>query len=139
MSAARRDRLEAQLAALHSSAVPAALKPRLLRWQRYAALTGSAVALATNAPLSTADPTPLAHFGVTQNEPLLRSVKLAAAARRSKLFATAAAIDATKAALSQAPAISAGGVVSLYSTVNRIQPGSWVSIYGTNLAPGIAA
>jgi uncharacterized protein (TIGR03437 family) len=35
-----------------------------------------------------------------------------------------------------APSISAGGIVPIYSTVSKIQPGSWVSIYGTNLATG---
>ena len=34
------------------------------------------------------------------------------------------------------PAISHGGVVPVYSPVNTIQPGSWVSIYGSNLASG---
>ena len=37
-----------------------------------------------------------------------------------------------------APTISTGGVVTLYGTVNIIQPGAWVSIYGTNLAAGTA-
>ena len=32
------------------------------------------------------------------------------------------------------PAISHGGVVPVYSPVSTVQPGSWVSIYGTNLA-----
>lgn len=32
------------------------------------------------------------------------------------------------------PTIPSGGVVPLFSTVNTIQPGEWVSIYGTNLA-----
>ena len=36
------------------------------------------------------------------------------------------------------PSISPGGVVPLDSTVNTIQPGEWVSIYGTNLASGTA-
>lgn len=31
------------------------------------------------------------------------------------------------------PTITPGGVVPLYSTINRIQPGEWISIYGTNL------
>ncbi len=35
-----------------------------------------------------------------------------------------------------APAIARGGVVPVYSTVPTIQPGSWVSIYGTDLASG---
>jgi uncharacterized protein (TIGR03437 family) len=33
-----------------------------------------------------------------------------------------------------APAISHGGVVPVYSPVSTIQPGSWVSIYGSDLA-----
>ena len=36
------------------------------------------------------------------------------------------------------PTITAGGVVPVYSTVSTIQPGEWVSIYGTNLANGIS-
>jgi uncharacterized protein (TIGR03437 family) len=31
------------------------------------------------------------------------------------------------------PTITTGGVVPLFSTVNTIQPGEWISIYGTNL------
>ena len=34
------------------------------------------------------------------------------------------------------PAITPGGIVPVYSTVSTIQPGSWVSIYGSNLANG---
>lgn len=33
-----------------------------------------------------------------------------------------------------APTITSGGVVPLYSSVATVQPGEWVSIYGTNLA-----
>jgi len=36
------------------------------------------------------------------------------------------------------PTIGTGGVVPVYSAVNTIQPGEWVSIYGTNLASGNA-
>ncbi len=32
------------------------------------------------------------------------------------------------------PSIKSGGIVPVYSTVSTIQPGEWVSIYGTNLA-----
>jgi hypothetical protein len=32
------------------------------------------------------------------------------------------------------PSITPGGIVPIYSTVSTIQPGEWVSIYGTNLA-----
>jgi uncharacterized protein (TIGR03437 family) len=34
------------------------------------------------------------------------------------------------------PAITPGGVVPLYGTSSSIQPGSWISIYGTNLITG---
>lgn len=36
------------------------------------------------------------------------------------------------------PAIKNGGVVPVYSTATTIQPGSWFSIYGSNLATGNA-
>jgi uncharacterized protein (TIGR03437 family) len=35
------------------------------------------------------------------------------------------------------PAISTNGVVPIYSSVPVIQPGEWVSIYGTDLAPAV--
>jgi uncharacterized protein (TIGR03437 family) len=35
-----------------------------------------------------------------------------------------------------APTISRGGIVPLYGTSSSIQPGSWVSIYGSNLITG---
>jgi uncharacterized protein (TIGR03437 family) len=37
---------------------------------------------------------------------------------------------------SPSPTITTGGVVPVYSTISTIQPGEWVSIYGTNLATG---
>lgn len=36
------------------------------------------------------------------------------------------------------PAISPNGIVPVYSNLQTIQPGSWISIYGTNLAPATA-
>lgn len=36
------------------------------------------------------------------------------------------------------PAITTGGIVPVYSSVSVIQPGSWVSIYGSDLASGTA-
>jgi uncharacterized protein (TIGR03437 family) len=38
----------------------------------------------------------------------------------------------------QAPAINTGGVNPVYSTAQVIEPGSWVSLYGSNLASGTA-
>ncbi len=37
------------------------------------------------------------------------------------------------------PVISPGGIVPLYSTASTIQPGEWISIYGSNLAYGTTA
>lgn len=42
------------------------------------------------------------------------------------------------AADTQTVSITAGGIVPVYSTSNTIQPGSWASIYGANLATGNA-
>jgi uncharacterized protein (TIGR03437 family) len=36
-----------------------------------------------------------------------------------------------------APSINSGGVVPIYSGVSTIQPGSWISIFGANLAPAV--
>jgi uncharacterized protein (TIGR03437 family) len=49
--------------------------------------------------------------------------------------ATSVDVPVTVAVVSaNAPVITQGGVVPVYSTVTTIQPGSWISIYGTNLA-----
>ena len=52
--------------------------------------------------------------------------------------ATGAALPVTQSftvrAASGGPSISAGGIVSLFSTVTTVQPGSWISIFGANLA-----
>jgi uncharacterized protein (TIGR03437 family) len=37
-----------------------------------------------------------------------------------------------------APSITSGGIVPVYSASTTIQPGEWLSIYGTNLASGTA-
>ncbi len=141
MSAPRRERLEACLAR--------AAKSRVARWQHYAAVTGSAMALATNASLTGLGPVIIDSTALpeliaaprppasSRDEPLVRSVRLAMAGRNSRLFAAAATLHGMQAA-QQAPAISPGGVVPLYGTVNIIQPGGWASIYGTNLAAGTA-
>jgi hypothetical protein len=35
-------------------------------------------------------------------------------------------------AFAQAPSINPAGVVPLYASVNKIQPGEWISIFGSN-------
>jgi len=42
-------------------------------------------------------------------------------------------------AVNTKPSINPGGVVPVYSPASAIQPGEWVSIYGTNLASSTAA
>ena len=37
-----------------------------------------------------------------------------------------------------APGVTKGGIVPVFSTSTTVAPGSWISIYGTNLAGGIA-
>jgi uncharacterized protein (TIGR03437 family) len=37
------------------------------------------------------------------------------------------------------PSISPSGIVPVYSSVPIVQPGSWISIFGTNLAPTVAS
>jgi len=63
----------------------------------------------------------------SQNTPLIKAVRL-----------SMARADSGPASQAQAPSISAGGVVPLFGAVSTIQPGEWVSIYGTNLAAGTA-
>ena len=46
--------------------------------------------------------------------------------------------DAFVAKINVSPAITPGGVVPVYSTVSTVQPGEWVSIFGSNLATGTA-
>lgn len=48
-------------------------------------------------------------------------------------------IKLTQASSTPTPSINAGGVGPIYSKATTIQPGSWISIYGTNLvsSPGI--
>src|ERR1035441_5854185 len=136
MSASRRDRLEARLATLHAGSLAEVKKGPAARWQRYAAVTGSAVALAANASLSSLGSTP-----APASSPLAAPwhSKLAMAARSSRILTAAAALEAVRATqTAAAPAISPGGVVTLWGAENTIQPGGWVSIYGTNLASGTA-
>ena len=47
-------------------------------------------------------------------------------------------LKARQANAAVAPSITGGGVVSIFGTGNTIQPGEWISIYGTNLASGTA-
>ncbi len=142
MGAARKldldHRLEAYFATLRSSSfLKDTLKRRVENWQLYAAVTGSAVAMMTSASVSiigseirdttTEPPAGVAavkpDFASSRTMPMVRAVKASMARHASQ---------------AQSPSISPAGVVPLYGTVNTIQPGEWVSIYGSGLASGDA-
>jgi uncharacterized protein (TIGR03437 family) len=138
-------RLEAYFATLQAPSARETLKRSAGNWHLYAAATGSAMAMLTNASASVIGTGPRIagpghienflserrHFGASQNTPLAKAVRIAMARADSENVRP-------KAATPKPPTITPGGVVPLYSTTNIIQPGEWVSIYGSNLAAGTA-
>ena len=70
------------------------------------------------------------NFGITSGSPVL----LPPQAFSDGGGNTCPADTAVLTCLAPAPSIAPGGVVPVYSSVNMIQPGEWVSIYGANLA-----
>jgi uncharacterized protein (TIGR03437 family) len=150
-------RLDAYFTTLRTSSVKEALKRSAGNWHIYAAVTSSAVAMVTGASASTIGSgirdittAPAASVRLAKQQlasskhapypRLLNSVRLAMARQdaRQRLFSGAADVITGHASQAQAPSISAGAVVPVYSAINTIQPGEWVSIYGSNLASGIA-
>lgn len=106
-------------------------------WRLYAAVTGSALATLSGASAAVIQSEPGAgsaepagsarlldeHLANSRNVPLLNAVKLALNA------------GGPRPAVSPGPpTITPGGIVPLYGKTNLIQPGEWISIYGTNLA-----
>jgi uncharacterized protein (TIGR03437 family) len=155
MGAARKfdldHRLEAYFATLRSSALRNALKRSVGNWQIYAAVTGSAMAVATSASASIIgsgirDITVESIASVlaakrssasSKNTPLIKAVRLAMARQDSEeRVLNARTVETGRASQTQAPSIAPGGVVPIFGTVSIIQSGEWVSIYGTNLASG---
>ena len=141
-------RLDTYFATLHSPSLKEILKRSAANWRLYAAVTGSAVAVATGASAPaigestrTTRLDPVAsmratqHFTSSQRSPLTHAIRLAMAGQNpaARVFRPAA-LQAAHAV--QAPSISPGGIVPIYGSENIIQPGEWVSIYGTNLASG---
>ena len=152
-------RLEAYFATLRPASLRELLKRSAANWQLYAAVTGSAVAMATGAsasmlvsgiPDSTPEPaasirTARQSFGSSKNMPLMNAIRAAiakqnlgqAAALRGNSGQEASGIGLVKAGQAnpaQAPEISPNGIVPLYGTTGTIEPGEWVTIYGNNLA-----
>ena len=146
-------RLEAYFATLRSPSLREALKRGAGNWQMYAAVTGSAMAMMTSASAQiigtgireiTTEPIASARVAMqnlasSKNIPLLHAVRLAMAKPDSgERFFNDASVKNSHASQAEAPSISPGGVVPLYSSVSTIQPGELVSIYGNNLASGTA-
>lgn len=144
-------RLEAYFATLRPASLREALKRSAASWQIYAAVTGSAMAMATSASASiigsaVRDMTAVSIASVlatkrnsasSRNTPLIRAVRLAMARQDSgERLLRGAGVKMSQASPAQAPSIPAGGVVPLDGRANIIQAGEWVSIYGTNLASG---
>ena len=146
-------RLDAYFATLRSSALRKTLKRTVENWQIYAAVTGSAIAMATSASASIigagvpnitveAIASVLAtkqNRSSSKSMPLMHAVRLAMARQDAgvKSF-NGAGVKASSASQVQAPSISPGGIVPLCSTVGIIEPGEWVTVFGTNLASGTA-
>ena len=107
-------RLDAHFATLRSPSSREVLKRSAGRWQVYAAVTGSAMAMATSASAA------VIHNGV--------------AYAAADPVASVRPVSQRPATQGQAPAIFPNGIVPLFSTVSTIQAGEWISIYGTNLA-----
>ena len=142
-------RLEEYFATLRNSSVKQRLKRGVGNWQLYAAVTSSAMAMATNVSASIiggrgpirdiVDPIASArtnkeHFADPRYLAFRDAVRFTAAETRGASSPGGAGASVAPASQMQAPSISSGGVVALDSTVNVIQPGEWVSIYGSNLA-----
>lgn len=138
-------RLDTYIATVRSSAMGRKLQNRAGNWRLYAAVTSSAMAMATAASaalIGSADPdappdsAPSAsatkqRFAGSQNAAVINAARLAVGKK---------AVDYTAAATpGAAPAISPGGVVPIFGNVNTIQPGEWISIYGSNLASQTAS
>ena len=151
MSVDPNDRPQPCLVTLHSSTLKDLLRRRAARWQLYAAVTGSAVAMATHASVSRAgardtigglvpdlleaQPSAAQQSSATSPDlPLMASVRAAMASRNSALLFEARTPSVLQPSQATMPVI--GGVVPASGTVSVIQPGEWVSIYGTRLASG---
>src|SRR5579863_2888079 len=127
------ERLQAYFASLRSAPLKQTLKRSVANWRLYAAVTSSAMAMATGAAAAVIT----GSAEETSGEPgaSFRTVKpnLASTRRMPLIDAARQQIDAA----SQAPVIVPGGIVPLDGTMNTIQPGEFVTIYGVNLASGI--
>ncbi|HEX4135210.1 MAG TPA: IPT/TIG domain-containing protein [Bryobacteraceae bacterium] len=134
MDAIPKGELENRLGAYAATLRASGLKRPPGKWQVYAAVSGSAMAMMTGAATSligseTSDTTSMPIARATANEqsfPSFRSMPMIRAVR--------SAMTRLDAQAAQPPVISPLGVVPIFGSGNTIQPGEWVSIYGSNLA-----
>jgi uncharacterized protein (TIGR03437 family) len=142
-------RLDTYFATLRASSLKETLKRGAGNWQIYAAVTGSAMAMVTSASASiigagVRDITVEAIASVlaakqnrssSKSMPLIHAVRSAMARQDAGVKSYhGAGLRAGRASQAQAPTISPGGIVPLCGTLSVIQPGEWVSIFGSNLA-----
>jgi uncharacterized protein (TIGR03437 family) len=95
-------------------------------WQVYAAVTSSALAMATSSDIR-----------AIPSEPVAPAANVLAGNQHAASLRTMPMLNAVRQAMAsqtQAPSILPGGVVPLFGTVNTIAPGELISIYGNNLA-----
>ncbi|HLY20452.1 MAG TPA: hypothetical protein VKR61_24665, partial [Bryobacteraceae bacterium] len=139
-------RLDSYFATLHASPLKEALKRSIGNWQVYAAVSGSAMAMATGASAAiigtgarvTREPAASVRVvrqnpASSQAPPFLADNRIAVLQRQG-LFIGQQARAAAASQTQTAPSISPGGVVPIYGTESIIVAGEWVSIYGKNLA-----
>jgi len=142
-------RLEAYFATLRPASLRDVLRRSAASWQIYAAVTSSAMAMATSASAATAasglrdaaaEPAGGAlaathRFASSRYSPMTNAIRQAIVRQSGKITLGAAA---QQAAVTGAPSIAPGGVVPNDGTLSIIQPGEWVTIYGNNLASATA-
>ena len=144
-------RLEGYFTALRSWSLNERLKRNLGNWPVYAAVSGSAMAMLTTASASliasTNRPIPDSiasvrsfkeHLADPRHLAFGSALRFVAANELGRTLRPGEAARAIPANQTQVPVIAPGGVVPLDGTVNTIQPGEWISIYGSNLAPETA-
>ena len=131
-------RLAAHFAVLRSGYLKDLVKHSAVNWSLYAAVASSALAMSSkalayiaDADVQPAQPSAEAanhRFASSENSPWAELLGLAPA-KTGPVHP-----KARQATAPGPPSVFAGGIVPLYSHVNTIQPGEWVSIYGNNLA-----
>lgn len=124
-------RLEAYFANLRSRSLKHVLRRSAGNWPLYAAVTGSAMALATGVSASLiGDGTRGTAAAAIASVLAARPIGGSKNGRRMPPLLNAVQLTVP----GQAPSITPGGVVPLCGVTSTIQAGEWVTIYGTNLA-----